>query len=70
MVYMLQVEERVRITDAMAGLKVGQAVTFPWSSVNELSSYRRAKARQRMGDKDAQWSGRHTNHGIRVTRIR
>ncbi len=54
----------------MATMAAGDSILFPWRHIHCLSTHRREGARKLLGDPQAHWTGRTTNQGIRVTRIR
>jgi hypothetical protein len=52
----------------LAAMAVGDTLTFPWR--DHIRTEDRKYARLRLGEPNAQWRGRTTTKGLRVTRIR
>lgn len=52
----------------LAALAPGESMTMP--NKRELDNKARLLARKELGDSNAQWRARMTNHGLRITRVR
>lgn len=56
---------------SIASMAVGETRLYPtWKNANAVHGYRKERARIQLDNPNAQWSGRTTNQGVRVTRIK